>query len=48
MSLVIDERVGRDGRRAAEGTALRRWHDGLARMFDGLGNFFPRHPASLA
>jgi len=32
----------------AEGTALRRWRDELARAFDGLGNRFPEHSASLA
>jgi len=28
----------------AEGTALRRWRDGLADSFDGLGNRYPRYP----
>jgi glutathione S-transferase len=32
----------------AEGTALRRWRDELARAFDGLGNRYPGHPAILA
>ena len=27
---------------------LRRWRDELARAFNGLGNRFPGHPASLA
>jgi hypothetical protein len=48
MSLVIDQRVGHDGRESAESTALRRWRDELARAFDGLRNCFPVHPASLA
>ena len=47
MSLVIDERAGLDGRRPAEGTALRR-HDEPAGAFDGLGRHIPGHPASLA
>jgi glutathione S-transferase-like protein len=32
----------------AEGTALRRWRDGLALAFDGLGNRYPAYPARLA
>jgi len=31
----------------AEGSALRRWRDGLALAFDGLGNRYPGHPARL-
>jgi len=32
----------------AENSALRRWRDGLALAFDGLGNRYPRHPANIA
>jgi glutathione S-transferase len=28
----------------AEGTALRRWRDGLVQAFDGLGELYPRYP----
>jgi glutathione S-transferase len=31
-----------------EGSALRRWRDGLALAFDGLGDRYKRHPASPA
>ena len=30
----------------AEGTALRRWRDGLVQAFDGLGDRYPGYPAS--
>src|SRR5271155_3415752 len=41
-------RLGCSDELVAEGTALRRWRDELARAFDGLGNRYPGHPGILA
>jgi glutathione S-transferase len=37
-------RLGCPDEFVAEGTALRRWRDGLALAFDGLGNRYPPYP----
>jgi glutathione S-transferase len=39
-------RLGCPDEFVAEGTALRRWRDGLALAFDGLGNRYPPYPAN--
>ena len=39
-------RLGCPDEFVAEGTALRRWRDGLALAFDGLGNRYPLYPAN--
>ena len=38
-------RLGSPDEFLGEGTALRRWRDELALMFDGLGNRYPGYPA---
>jgi len=48
FSMFQYARLGCSDDFVAEGTALRRWRDELARAFDGLGNRFPEHSASLA
>jgi len=37
-------RLGCPDEFVAEGTALRRWRDGLALAFDALGNRYPPYP----
>jgi glutathione S-transferase len=41
-------RLGCPDEFVAEGSALRRWRDGLALAFDGLGTRYPGHPAATA
>ena len=39
-------RLGSPDEFLAEGTALRRWRNGLAQAFDGLGDLYPGYPPS--
>jgi glutathione S-transferase len=45
FSMFQYARLGCPDEFLAEGTALRRWRDGLVRMFDGLGDRYPGYPA---
>jgi glutathione S-transferase len=40
-------RLGCPAEFLGEGTALRRWRDGLVQAFDGLGDRYPGYPAQL-
>jgi glutathione S-transferase len=46
FSALQQARLGSPEDFIAEGTAVRRWRDGLAAAFDGLGNRYPLHPAA--
>lgn len=45
FSMLQYARLGCPEEFLAEGTALRRWRDGLVRMFDRLGDRYPAYPA---
>lgn len=46
FSTLQYSRLGAPEDFVAEGTALRRWRDGLAAAFDGLGNRYPGYPTT--
>jgi glutathione S-transferase len=46
FSMFQYARLGCPDEFLAEGTALRRWRDGLVRAFDGLGDRYPGYPTA--
>jgi len=46
FSMFQYARLGCPDEFVRDGTALRRWRDGLAQMFDGLGDRYPGYPAA--
>ena len=46
FSVLQYARLGCPEEFLGEGTALRRWRDGLVRAFDGLGDRYPGYPAA--
>jgi glutathione S-transferase len=46
FSMFQYARLGCPDEFVAEGTALRRWRDGLVQAFDGLGDRYPAYPTA--